>query len=70
LRGFFGQRSDPAAAARVRREKTEGSLEVGKAGDLIRIDRNTFEIDPHRIGDTKVLTTVVGGKIVYESDAR
>jgi predicted amidohydrolase YtcJ len=51
-------------------EKSEGSLEVGKVADLILIDRNIFEIDPHHIGETKVLTTIVGGKIVYEADSK
>jgi hypothetical protein len=30
--------------------------------------RNIFEIDPHAIGDTKVVTTIAGGKTVYEAD--
>ena len=38
--------------------------------DVIIVDRNIFEIDPHTIGDTKVVTTIVGGKIVYEADAK
>jgi hypothetical protein len=36
----------------------------------IIVDHNIFEIDPHTIGDTKVVTTIVGGKIVYEADAK
>jgi predicted amidohydrolase YtcJ len=51
-------------------EKTEGSLEVGKAADMIMLDRNIFEVDPHTIDQTKVVLTLVGGKIVYEADAR
>jgi predicted amidohydrolase YtcJ len=50
-------------------EKTEGSITADKAADIIIVDRNIFEIDPHSIGDTKVVTTIVGGKIVYEADA-
>jgi len=34
------------------------------------VDRNIFEIDPHTIGGTKVVTTIVGGRIVYEADAK
>jgi hypothetical protein len=49
-------------------EKYEGSLEVGKAADLIMLDRNIFEIDPHKINQTKVVLTIVGGNIVYEAD--
>jgi predicted amidohydrolase YtcJ len=51
-------------------EKTEGSIVADKAADVIIVDRNIFEIDPHSIGDTKVVTTIVGGKIVYEADAK
>ena len=57
------------AAYAGRREKTEGSLMVDKVADVIMVDRNIFEIDPHTIGGTKVVTTIVGGKIVYEADA-
>jgi predicted amidohydrolase YtcJ len=42
------------------REKTEGSLEPGKLADLIILSQNLFEIDAHKIDETKVLTTLVG----------
>ncbi len=58
------------AAYAGRREKTEGSLVVDKVADVIMVDRNIFEIDPHTIGGTKVVTTIVGGKIVYEAEAK
>jgi predicted amidohydrolase YtcJ len=58
------------AAFAGRREKTEGSLEVGKAADMIIVDRNIFEIDPHGIAYTKVTVTIVGGKVVYEAEAK
>lgn len=58
------------AAFAGHREKSEGSLAVGKLADLILVDRNIFQVDPHTIGATKVLLTIVGGKIVYESDAK
>ncbi|MGB7729397.1 MAG: amidohydrolase [Candidatus Acidiferrum sp.] len=48
-------------------EKSEGSLEVGKVADVILVDKNIFEIDPHTIDETKVVLTIVGGKIVYEA---
>jgi predicted amidohydrolase YtcJ len=51
-------------------EKSEGSLETGKVADIIMLDRNIFEIDPHTINRTKVLFTIVGGKIVYEADIK
>jgi predicted amidohydrolase YtcJ len=55
------------AAYAGRREKTEGSIEPGKLADLIVVSQNLFEIDPHRIVDTKVVTTVVAGRVVHRS---
>jgi predicted amidohydrolase YtcJ len=49
------------------REETEGSLEPGKIADLIILSQNLFQIDPHTIDKTKVLTTVVGGRVVFQS---
>jgi predicted amidohydrolase YtcJ len=61
-----GYTIDAAYAGRL--EKTEGSLEAGKVADVIMVDRNIFEVDPHTIDQTKVLFTIVGGKIVYEAE--
>jgi hypothetical protein len=44
-----------------------GSIEVGKFADLVVLDQNIFEIKPTQIGATKVLQTVVGGKVVYDA---
>jgi predicted amidohydrolase YtcJ len=58
------------AAFAGRREKTEGSLEVGKLADLIIISQNIFDINPHKIGATKVVATIVGGRLVYQADSK
>jgi predicted amidohydrolase YtcJ len=58
------------AAYTLRMEKETGSLEVGKLADLIVLDRNFFEIQPEDIAHTRVLQTMVGGKIVYEYGSR
>ena len=58
------------AAFAGRREKSEGSLEKGKLADLIIVSQNIFEIDPSRISETKVRTTIVGGQVVYQFDAK
>ena len=58
------------AAFAGRREKTEGSLEIGKLADLIIVSQNIFDIEPHKIGSTKVVTTIVGGRVVYQADAK
>ena len=55
------------AAFAGRRERTEGSLEVGKAADLIIVSQDIFQIDPHKIKDTKVITTIVGGRVVFQA---
>ena len=49
-------------------EKSEGSIEKGKWADIIMVDRNIFEIDPRTIDKTKVVLTIVGGRIVYEAE--
>jgi predicted amidohydrolase YtcJ len=55
------------AAFAGHREKTEGSLESGKLADLIIVSQDLFKVEPQKIGDTKVLLTVVGGRVVYEA---
>jgi len=45
-----------------------GSIEVGKQADLIVLDRNLLEIDPSQIGATKILRTVLGGRVVYDAE--
>jgi predicted amidohydrolase YtcJ len=58
------------AAFAGRREKTEGSLEAGKLADLIIVSQNIFDINPHKIGATRVLTAIVGGRLVYQADPK
>jgi len=48
-------------------EKDTGSIEVGKAADLIVLDRNLFEIPPSQIHEAKVLLTLLDGKEVYRA---
>lgn len=47
-------------------EKVKGSLTVGKAADLIILSDDIFTIDPAKIRDVAVTTTVVDGRVVYE----
>jgi len=44
-----------------------GSLEVGKMADMVVLDHNLFDIDPHKINEAKVLFTIMNGKVVYDA---
>ncbi len=46
-------------------EKIKGSIEVHKVADLVVLTKNLLSIPPREILDTKVVYTIVGGKIVY-----
>lgn len=46
-------------------EKARGSLEVGKAADIIVLDRNLYEIPPSEIGRVRVLLTFLDGREVF-----
>lgn len=46
-------------------ETKTGSIEVGKAADLIVLDRNIFETPKHAIHRAKVLLTLLDGNEVY-----
>jgi predicted amidohydrolase YtcJ len=50
-----------------RLERSEGSLTVGKEADLVVLSQDLFTIDPHAIAQTKVLLTMVDGRIVYHA---
>lgn len=48
-------------------DKLKGSLEVGKYADLIMLNNNIMTCDESEIPKTKVLMTIVGGKVGYRS---
>jgi predicted amidohydrolase YtcJ len=47
-------------------EKDLGSLEAGKLADMVLVDKNVMTVDPKEILSTQVLTTVIGGEVVFE----
>jgi hypothetical protein len=49
----------------ARQEHETGSIQVGKAADLVVLDRNVFEMDPMEISRVRVLLTLLEGKEVH-----
>jgi predicted amidohydrolase YtcJ len=50
-------------------DKETGSLEVGKAADLVVLSENLFKLDPYDIAKARVLLTVLEGQPVYRDPA-
>lgn len=55
------------AAYQIRLDDVVGSVEVGKRADLIVLDQNILEIDPHDIHRTTVTMTMMNGQIRHEA---
>ena len=47
-------------------EDIKGSIEPGKLADMVILDTDILTCDPSEIVKTKVLTTIMDGKIVYQ----
>jgi predicted amidohydrolase YtcJ len=56
------------AAFAAHREHEIGSLEPGKHADFTVLDADPLRTDPERIGDIKVLATVLGGTPVHQAE--
>ena len=54
-----------AGAWLAREEAINGSIEVGKAADLIVLEKNLFDVDLMALKDVRVLLTLLEGKPVY-----
>lgn len=48
-------------------EDVKGTLAVGMLADMVMISDDIFTIDPAKIADAKVLTTIMDGKVVYDA---
>lgn len=54
-------------AYQVGADNKVGSIEVGKAADLIVLGSNLFEIQANEIHKTEIIMTIVDGQVVYDS---
>lgn len=48
-------------------EERSGSIEVGKAGDIVILDRDIFAAPVAEIGSASVAYTIIGGEVVYDA---
>jgi predicted amidohydrolase YtcJ len=53
----------------ARQEELTGSIEVGKAADLVVLERNLFEVDPMTLKEVRVLMTLLNGEVVYTRES-
>jgi predicted amidohydrolase YtcJ len=58
------------AAFALKQEGTTGSIETGKRGDFIVLDRDIFSIDPFDLHDTQVTATYLDGREVYAAKSK
>ena len=52
-----------------REEAIKGSITPGKLADLVVLSRDIRKLPPKALLDTRVLYTILGGRIVYEASA-
>ena len=54
------------SAMEMMHEDVTGSIEAGKAADMIILNHNLFEISETDIDGTEVQKTIFNGEVVYE----
>lgn len=54
-----------AAAYTIGMDDIVGSIEVGKRADLVVLERNLFDVEPHDIGETAVNLTMMNGQVTH-----
>ncbi len=47
-------------------ERIKGSITPGKLADFVILSKDIFAVNPLEIADTKVLGTIIGGKVVFD----
>jgi len=50
-------------------EQDKGSISVGKLADLVLLSDDILTIEPARIREVKILKTILGGKLTWDSSA-
>jgi hypothetical protein len=50
-------------------EKEKGSITPGKLADMVLLSDDILSIDPAKIREVKVLKTIVGGSVTWDSMA-
>jgi predicted amidohydrolase YtcJ len=51
-------------------EQEKGSITPGKLADMVLLSDDIFSIDPVKIRDVRVVKTIVGGKVVFDSASK
>jgi len=51
-------------------ENEKGSITPGKLADVVILDADLFSIAPEKISDANVRATIVGGRVVYQANAK
>ncbi len=57
-----------SSAYQMFRENDLGTLESGKLADIVVLDKNIFEVNHEEIRETKVILTMMDGKIIYQKN--
>jgi predicted amidohydrolase YtcJ len=58
------------AAYSAREEAVKGSLAVGKLADITVVSQDIMTVPDERLLDTRVVATIVGGRVAYRAPAR
>jgi predicted amidohydrolase YtcJ len=62
---FYAYTRNSARAMNM--EDSLGSIAAGKSADLVLLDRDVLTVSPEEMRETKVLWTMVGGKVVWRA---
>jgi len=55
------------ASEYVLRDKLLGTLEIGKWGDMVVLDKDYMTVSDEEIAKITSVMTIVGGKVIYDN---